>query len=108
MKSSRLIPLLLLSALFAFSAFHLSADDPQPSAPIVIATPTAPHPQFRLVRLELDLQAGTGVLTGDWLDAQGQTVDTGSSIIRLEQLSATPLTESQQQLLAAAIAAATQ
>jgi hypothetical protein len=99
---------LILSAAFALSAFHLSADDTQPSAPIVIATPSAPHPQFRLVRLELDLQAGTGVISGDWLDAQGQPVDTGNSIIRLEQLSAAPLTESQQQLLAAAIAAATQ
>lgn len=105
---SRLIASLILAAAFAFSAFHLSAEDPQPSAPIIIATPTAPHPQFRLVRLELDLQAGTGVLTGDWLDAQGQPVDSGNSIIRLQQLSATPLNETQIQLLAAAIAAATQ
>lgn len=108
MKSRLTHLLLVLSAAFAFSSVFLFADDPQPSSPIVIATPAAPHPQFRLVRLELDLQAGTGVITGDWLDAQGQPVDTGNSIIRLEQLSATPLTETQQQLLAAAIAAATQ
>lgn len=107
MKTTRLIALVILSAAFALSAFHLSADDPAPSTPIVIATPSAPHPQFRLVRLELDLQAGTGILTGDWLDAEGQPVDSGNSIIRLEQLSSTPLAESQQQLLAAAIAAAT-
>lgn len=108
MKTTRLITVLIFAAAFAFSAFQLSADDPTPATPVIIATPAAPHPQFLLKSLTLDLQAGTGVLTGDWLDAQGQPVDSGNSVIHLTQLSAAPLTETQQQLLAAAIAAATQ
>lgn len=105
---SRISFVLIFAAFCSFFAVYLIAEDPAPATPVIIATPAAPHPQFLLKSLTLDLQAGTGVLTGDWLDAQGQPVDSGNSVIHLTQLSATPLTETQQQLLAAAIAAATQ
>ena len=72
----------------------------------IISTPLAPHPQFGVRTLALDFAAGAGVITGDWLDADGDPVDSGNSIVHLT-VSAEALTESQRATLAAAITAST-
>jgi hypothetical protein len=72
----------------------------------ILATPAAPHPQFGVRKLTLDFDTGTGVILGDWLDAAGQPVDSGNSVVPLT-LSPAALTADQQATLAAAITAAT-
>jgi hypothetical protein len=91
---------LCLSLGFALGQSH-QADNPAP-VPIIVATPSAPHPQARV--LVVDLAAG--VIVFDWLDAEGQPVDTGNSIARIT-VTGDSITPEQRAILAAGITAAT-
>lgn len=76
--------LTLTFALLACFAFNLShADEPEPETPAavhiephVLATPAAAHPQV----LVKSINPGELTVCFDWLDAEGQPVDSGNSI----------------------------
>lgn len=72
------------------------------ASPVIVATPNAPHPQARI--RAVDFEAGT--IRFDWLDANGQPVDTGNSLAQVTVTGST-VTPEQKAILAAGITAAT-
>jgi len=68
----RRLSLLPLLALLVASPLRADED----SAPLVVATPGAAHPQARINHVD----AAAGVVTFAWLDSDGAPVDSGNSI----------------------------
>lgn len=88
-----LVTALAVSSAFSFQPSAFADGGP---APIVVNTPSAPHPQARVRVIDL----ASGVITFDWLDANGQPVDTGNSQARIT-VTGDSITPEQKAILAA-------
>lgn len=73
-----MIGLSLATAIVSFSPVTATAVAAQAPTPVIVDTPAAPHPKAQV--LSIDYQGG--VILFDWLNAQGQRVDSGDSIAR--------------------------
>jgi hypothetical protein len=92
----------LMTVVFGQLALAELAEQSAEPVAIIVQTPGAPHAQAR-VRV-VDLAAG--VIVFDWMDAQGQPVDSGNSLARIT-VTGDSITAEQRAILAAGITAAT-
>ena len=86
---------------FTFGQSTSGAADAEP-APIIVNTPSAPHPKARVRVVDFE----SGVIKFDWLNEQGQPVDSGNSLARIT-VTGDSITSEQRAILAAGITAAT-